>query len=86
MQSGLFFSRELFERMFNKFQGRDIPAGTIFSGPEEGSLGEWIQEDLPTKMNPTYCVAGILAAEGYAERLEAGVIRFFPNALQRLRS
>jgi excisionase family DNA binding protein len=85
MQSGLFFSREFFERMLANFQGKDIAAGLIFSGPEAGSLGEWIQENLPTKMNPTYCVAGLLAAEGYAERREAGVIRFFPDAFQRLR-
>ena len=85
MQSGLFFSREIFERMLTKFQGKEIPAGTIFSGPEEGSLGEWIQESLPTKMNPTYCIGGLLAAEGYAERVSAGVIRFVPDALQRLR-
>ena len=84
MQSGLFFSREFFERMLAKFQGRDLPAGLTFSGPETGSLGEWIQENLPTKMNPTFCVAGLLAAEGYAERVKPGVIRFFPNALQRL--
>jgi hypothetical protein len=34
-------------------------------------------------MNPTYCVAGLLVAEGYAERSKAGGIRFFPDALQR---
>jgi hypothetical protein len=85
MQSGLFFSRQFFERMMTEFHGRELPAGLIFSGPEPGSLGEWIQANLPTKMNPTYCVAGLLAAEGYAERREAGVIRFFPDALQKLR-
>ena len=84
MQSGLFFPREFFERMLSKFQGHELPAGLIFSGPESGSLGEWIQENLPTKMNPTYCVAGLLAAEGYAERKGVGVIRFFPDALQKL--
>lgn len=85
MQSGLFFSREFFEKMLSRFQGKELAAGLIFSGPEAGSLGEWIQENLPTKMNPTYCVAGLLVAEGYAERRGAGVIRFFPDALQKLR-
>jgi excisionase family DNA binding protein len=86
MQSGLFFSREFFEKMLAHFEGKELPAGLIFSGPEPGSLGEWIQRNLPTKMNPTYCVAGLLAAEGYAERKGAGVIRFLPDAVQRLRA
>jgi hypothetical protein len=86
MKSGLYFSREFFERMMFQFQGKELPAGLNFSNPGAGSLGEWIQENLPTKMNPTYCVAGLLVAEGYAERKKAGVIRFFPDVLQRLRS
>jgi excisionase family DNA binding protein len=85
MQSGLYFSHEFFERMMSQFRGKELPVGLNFSNPGSGSLGEWIQENLPTKMNPTYCVAGLLVAEGYAERKGAGVIRFFPDALRRLR-
>jgi excisionase family DNA binding protein len=84
-QSGLYFSREFFERMMSQFQGKELAAGLNFSDPGEGSLGEWIQNNLPTKMNPTFCVAGLLVAEGYAERKRAGVIRFFPDAINRLR-
>ena len=47
--------------------------------PEEGSFGQWIQEKLPTKMNPACYVAGLLIEEGYAERARAGVIRFLPQ-------
>jgi len=86
MQSALFLSREFFERMMTEFQGKEGPAGLIFKGAVSGSLGKWIQENLKTKMNPTYCVAGLLVTEGYAERVEAGIIRFFPDALQKLRN
>ena len=53
--------------------------GLSFGGPEEGSFGQWIQEKLPTKMNPACYVAGLLIEEGYAERARAGVIRFLPQ-------
>jgi hypothetical protein len=42
-------------------------------------LGQWIQENLPTKMNPACYVGGLLIEEGYAERPRAGVIRFLPR-------
>jgi hypothetical protein len=41
--------------MLTQFQGKELRVGLNFSNPGEGSLGEWIQANLPTKMNPTYC-------------------------------
>jgi excisionase family DNA binding protein len=57
----------------------EMKVGLSFDRPEEGSLGQWIQENLPTKMNPACYVGGLLIDEGYAERPRAGVIRFLPR-------
>lgn len=50
--------------------------GGSFSGPPSGSLGEFIQQRLPTKMNPAVYVAALLIEEGYAEESRRGYIRF----------
>ena len=74
------FSKEKFDALLKWGQSRrEIRAGASFSGPEEGSLGQWIQKNLPTKLNPSCYVAGLLIDEGYAERARAGVIRFYPT-------
>lgn len=57
----------------------EMRLGASFGGPESGSLGEWIQANLPTKLNPASYVGGLLIEEGYAERARAGVIRFFSH-------
>jgi excisionase family DNA binding protein len=57
----------------------EMRVGTSFSEPGEGSLGQWIQQNLPTKMNPACWVGGLLIEEGYAEKPRHGVIRFLPR-------
>jgi len=49
-----------------------VRVGTVFHAPPPNSLGEWIQKNRKTRMNPTYAIAGLLIAEGYAERPEPG--------------
>lgn len=70
-------SKEFFEAMLKKYRGQTIRVGLSFSDPGEGSLGAYVQRELKTKMNPTTYIAGLLVNEGYAERSEAGYIRFF---------
>jgi excisionase family DNA binding protein len=77
MRSPVRFPKEKFEALLKHFRGREIKIGAIFSGPEPGSLGAWIQENLPTKLNPASYVGGLLIDEGYAERTRPGIIRFF---------
>lgn len=69
--------KEFFGSLLDKFSGQTARAGTSFSGPEPGSLGEWVQEHLGTRMNPTYAIAGLLIHEEYATRPKPGYIRFF---------
>ena len=71
------FSKDFFRDLLAKFRGQTIRVGISFGGAEPGSLGKWIQENLGTRMNPTYAVAGLLIAEGYAQRPKRGYIHFF---------
>jgi hypothetical protein len=74
------FPKETLDALLAHGRSRgEMRVGLSFSGPEEGSLGQWIQEKLPTKMNPSCYVGGLLIEEGYAERLRPGVIRFLPR-------
>ena len=80
MRYPIIFPKDKFDALLAYGRSRgEMRVGLSFSGPEEGSLGQWIQENLPTKMNPSCYVAGLLIDEGYAERVRAGVIRFFPR-------
>lgn len=80
MRYPIIFPKDKFEAILAYGRSRgEMRVGLSFSGPEAGSLGQWIQENLPTKLNPACYVAGLLIEEGYAERVRAGVIRFFPK-------
>lgn len=79
MRSPISFPKEKLDALLAYGRSRgEMRVGLTFSGPEEGSLGHWIQEKLPTKMNPACYVGGLLIEEGYAERPRPGVIRFLP--------
>jgi hypothetical protein len=71
------FSGEFFAKMLTHFKGREVPVGLNFQDPERGSLGDYIQRNLPTKMNPAAYVGGLLVDGGLAERSKRGYIRFF---------
>jgi hypothetical protein len=77
MGSPLRFSADFFATLLARFAGSEVEVGASFSGPTGGSLGEYIQSNLPTRMNPAVYVAGLLIEEGYAERTRRGWIRFF---------
>jgi excisionase family DNA binding protein len=70
------FPKEFFDALLGRFRGREINVGLQFDRPAQGSLGEWIKKNLPTKMNPATYVAGLLIDEGYAVRSGRGTIRF----------
>ncbi len=76
MRYPLRLTRDFFADLLHHFRGQTVPVGSVFSGPTPGSLGHWVQEKLETKMNPTYAIAALLVAEGYAEWSKPGYIRF----------
>jgi hypothetical protein len=81
MRYPIHFPRDKFAALLAVGRSREeMKVGLSFGGPEGGSLGEWIQVNLPTKMNPACYVAGLLIEEGYAERARPGVIRFLPTS------
>jgi excisionase family DNA binding protein len=82
-QYPLHFSKEFFTKLLVHFRGQTVPVGLDFRPLEPNALGGWIQANLPTKMNPTCFVAGLLVAEGYAERgPRRGDIHFFDHQRQ----
>jgi excisionase family DNA binding protein len=78
------FSKEKFTALLSWGRSKgEVRLGASFSGPDDGSLGQWIQQTLPTKMNPASYVAGLLIEEGYAEKVRPAVIRFFTRRWER---
>jgi len=58
------------------FSEREVAVGGSFDEPLRGSVGEFIQEKLKTKMNPAVYLAALLIEEGYADVSRRGYIRF----------
>jgi len=61
--------------LLSHFKG-EVAVGGRFDHPLRGSLGEFVQQKLRTKMNPAVYVAALLIDEGYAEASRRGYIRF----------
>lgn len=79
MRYPICFPNEFVKRMLEHFSNREVPVGSRFDDPGEGSLGDYIQRELPTKMNPAVYLAALLIEEGYAEDGGRGKIRFCPR-------
>ncbi len=73
---GLRFRAEDFQSLLKKFRGSEVPVGLSFDRPDKGSVGAWVKDNV-TQMGLTCYLAGILIAEGYAQRVGRGRIRFF---------
>jgi len=69
------FPKSFTDALLAHFQEGEVAVGGSFSGPVRGSLGEFIQKELPTKMNPAVYVAALLIEEGFADDLRRGYIR-----------
>jgi excisionase family DNA binding protein len=70
------FSKAFMEALLARFSETEVAVGSSFDDPGRGSLGEFIQRSLPTKMNPAVYVAALLLEEGYADESRRGHIRF----------
>jgi len=62
------FSKSFMEAMLAHFRPGDVAVGGSFDGPSPGSLGEFIQQKLQTKMNPAVYIAALLLEEEYADQ------------------
>src|SRR5260221_3440264 len=61
------FPKSFMDAMLARFPEGEAAVGGSFDGPSRGSLGEFIQQKLKTKMNPAVYVAALLIEEGYAD-------------------
>ncbi len=61
-------SREDYAALTGHFHGKTVKMGTSRTDPQEGSVGEWLQEHVTPVAIASY-VGPILLAEGYAERV-----------------
>ena len=73
------FPAEFLSNLLGHFRGRTVRIGSKFDDPGEGSLGDYIQKNLPTKMNPAVYLGGLLIDEGYAEKPKRGYLHFFES-------
>ena len=76
MQYPIRFPKHFMDEMLGRFRGAEVPVGGKFDDPGHGSLGEFIQQKLKTKMNPAVYLAALLIDEGYADPVQRGYIRF----------
>jgi excisionase family DNA binding protein len=68
--------KSFMDRLLSHFADSEVTVGGSFDGPPPGSLGEFIQRELPTRMNPAVFLAALLIDEGFAEAGRRGYIRF----------
>jgi excisionase family DNA binding protein len=80
MQYPIKFPKQFMDQMLAHFDGDETAVGGKFDDPGRGSLGEFIQKKLQTKMNPAVYLAALLIDEGYAEPVRRGYIRFRSKA------
>jgi excisionase family DNA binding protein len=76
MQYPIKFPKHFMDAMLERFRDAEAPVGGKFDDPGQGSLGEFIQLQLQTKMNPAVYLAALLIDEGYADPARRGYIRF----------
>jgi excisionase family DNA binding protein len=74
------FPKSFMDALLAHFPEGEVAVGGSFDGPVRGSLGEFIQQKLKTKMNPAVYVAALLIDEGYADASRRGYIRFHTRA------
>jgi excisionase family DNA binding protein len=70
------FPKRFMDALLAHFPKGEVAVGGSFDGPTQGSLGEFIQQQLNTKMNPAVYLAALLIEEGYADAARRGYIRF----------
>ena len=75
--------REFTRALLSHFDQAEVAVGGSFDGPTPGSLGEFIQRELPTRMNPAVFVAALLINEGYAVATRRGYIRFLRSPVPK---
>jgi len=80
------FPKWFMDALIVRFSQGEVAVGGSFDGPSKGSLGEFIQMKLRTKMNPAVYVAALLIEEGYADAPRRGYIRFRSKATPWKRS
>jgi excisionase family DNA binding protein len=79
------FPKPFMDALLSHFHAAEVAVGGSFDRPLPGSLGEFIQQKLKTRMNPAVYVAALLIEEGYADATRRGYIRFHSRA-RRARS
>jgi hypothetical protein len=60
----IFISPQEYEELLSHFKGKEVNVGTSRTTPPEGSLGEWLQENV-TKVALASYIGAILIHEGY---------------------
>jgi len=70
------FPKSFMDALLTHFPEGEVAVGGSFDAPSRGSLGEFIQQRLNTKMNPAVYIAALLIDEGYADPSRRGYIRF----------
>jgi excisionase family DNA binding protein len=83
MQYPIKFSKQFMDELLTHFQGDEVAVGGQFDNPTRGSLGEFIQKKLGTKMNPGVYLAALLLEEGYADPGRRGYIKFRQDERKR---
>jgi hypothetical protein len=69
-------TKEQYQRLLSEFKGRTVKIGTSRCETPEGSLGEWINDNIQRRSLASYIVP-ILEKEGYVTHgLEKGTIIF----------
>lgn len=72
--SSIYVSSDMFKKLLDFFDGREVKIGTSRDNPPAGSLGEWLNENISKSAIASY-VGAILVFEGYAHKVKHGYIQ-----------
>ena len=61
-------SHEQYKALLRRFKNHTVDIGTSRTNPPNGSLGEWLQNNVTKTATASY-VGSILVHEGYAKRM-----------------
>jgi hypothetical protein len=67
-----YVSAKHYQNLLDHFRNKTVPCGTSRDNPPEGSLGEWLKQNVTKRAIASY-VGSILIHEGYATKIGSDI-------------
>lgn len=71
----IWINADQYKDLLNYFSGKTVMIGTSRTSPSDGSVGQWLIENVTKSATASY-IGAILVHEGYAEKIGKSEIKF----------